>query len=274
MIDLKNTTFIIPIKIEHPDRYRNAKIVLNYLNSNFKTNVFIHETTSGESRLNFIGDLKNLNIKLWQFNENVYPTPIPFHRTKYLNMMLDEVETPVTVNYDIDVILDPSNYKECEELITSGIADVIFPYENGNGQYMIEQSFDYFGFENSNYSMDFVNSSGGKTLAPAECGHCIFFNTDVYKKRSGENENFVSYGPEDKERMHRFQKLNHNVIWRDGRHVYHFEHHRGNDSWVTNPYFQHNWEIFDSIKLMDEVTLTEYYKTPNYVDRYKTIGNK
>lgn len=274
MIDLKNTTFIIPIKIEHDDRYRNAKVVLNYINSNFKTNVFIHETARGESKLDFLSDLGNLNIKLWKFDEADYDQPIPFHRTKYLNIMLDSVETPVTINYDIDVILDPSNYKECEEMITSGVADVIFPYENGNGQFMVEMGFDYEGFANSNYDINFLNSSNSKTAAPAECGHCIFFNTDVYKKRGGENENFISYGPEDKERMYRFQKLENIVVWREGKHVFHFEHHRGNDSWVTNPYFQHNWKVFDDIKLMDKHTLEEYYKNQDYTNLYKTIGNK
>jgi predicted glycosyltransferase involved in capsule biosynthesis len=274
MIDLKNTTFIIPVKIEHPDRYRNAQIVLKYLNSKFKTNVFIHETTRGESRLDFLAELDNLNIKLWKFDENDYDHSIPFHRTKYLNIMLDEVETPVTINYDIDVLLEPNNYKECEEMIISGIADVIFPYENGSGQFRVEMNFDYNGFVDSSYSMDFINSSDNKTLAPAECGHCIFFNTDVYKKRCGENENFISYGPEDKERMYRFQKLGNTVIWREGKHVFHLEHHRGDDSWVTNPYFQHNWKIFDDIKLMDDQGLIEYYENQNYTSTYKTIGNK
>ena len=37
--DLTKTTFIIPIKIEHKDRYRNAEMTLNFLNKheyNFK----------------------------------------------------------------------------------------------------------------------------------------------------------------------------------------------------------------------------------------------
>ena len=49
MIDLTNTTLIIPIKIEHPDRYRNAKTVLGYINKHIKTNVFIYEISDGES---------------------------------------------------------------------------------------------------------------------------------------------------------------------------------------------------------------------------------
>jgi predicted glycosyltransferase involved in capsule biosynthesis len=270
MLDLTKTTFIIPIKIEHPDRYRNARNVLGFLNSNMKTNVFIYESShDGNSRLDFLDDLKNLKIKKWNIsNEQA------FHRTKYLNVMLDSVETPVVINYDIDVILDPLNYKECEDMITSGIADVIFPYENGIGQQMVENSFDYSGFVDSNYSIDFLNSSNSRTPEAAECGHCMFFNTDVYKKRCGENENFISYGPEDKERMYRFQKLGHSVLWRQGKYVYHFEHYRGSDSWISNPYFDHNWSVFNSIKSMNDNDLISYYENQDYRLQYKTIGNK
>ena len=41
--DLKNCTIIIPVLVEHPDRYNNAKTVLSYINKNFATNVFIYE---------------------------------------------------------------------------------------------------------------------------------------------------------------------------------------------------------------------------------------
>ena len=41
--DLKNTTFIIPIYIESPDRVLNTKITLSYLFKHFDTNVIILE---------------------------------------------------------------------------------------------------------------------------------------------------------------------------------------------------------------------------------------
>lgn len=270
MLDLTRTTFIVPIKIEHPDRYRNARNVLGFLNANMRTNVFIYEAShDGNSRLDFLDDLQNLKIKIWNIVEES-----AFHRTKYLNIMLDNVETPVVVNYDIDVILDPLNYKECEDIITSGASSVIFPYENGRGQQMVGNSFDYDGFLNSNYSIDFLNASDSKTIEASECGHCIFFNTKIYKKRGGENENFISYGPEDKERMYRFQKLEHNVLWRPGKYVYHFEHYRGSDSWISNPHFNHNWDVFNSIKSMNNNDLASYYENQTYLGQYKTIGNK
>lgn len=270
MIDLEKTTIIIPIKVEHSDRYRNAKTVLEFLNHHFETNVFIYEASSdGETRLDFLGSLGNLNIKHWCIQEEE-----SFHRTKYLNIMLDEVETPVVVNYDIDVILEPQNYLECQNEILEGKSKIIYPYENGNGQIMVLESFNYEGFSDSNYSIDFINSSSEKREHPAECGHCIFFDTYTYRLWGGENEDFISYGPEDKERMYRFQKLTNSVSWRQGKKVYHFEHYRGNDSWTSNPHFDHNWGVFENIKAKDILSLIDYYRDTHYSNRYKTLCKK
>lgn len=267
MIDLKKTTFIIPIRIEHPDRYRNAKIVLNFLNFNFYTNVFIYETSpSGETKLDFLENFNNLNINHWCIKDEP-----AFHRTKYLNIMLEEVKTPVVVNYDIDVILDPKNFLECQNQILEKKSKVIYPYELGNGQIMVLESFDYEGFQNSNYKIDFINNSEEKREYSSECGHCIFFDTFSYKKWGGENENFISYGPEDKERLYRFQRLTNMVSWREGEKVYHFEHYRGNDSLSLNPYFDPNWKEYEKIKLMNIIDLIDYYSDTEYSKKYKTF---
>ena len=264
MIDLLKTTFIIPIKIEHPDRYRNSNITLNFLNKHFKTNVIIHESSeTGKSKLDFLDSLNNLNVTLIEIQEEN-----SFHRTKYLNKMLDLVETPVVVNYDIDVILDPQNYLECQNQILSGESEVIYPYEKGYGQIQVMQKFDYLGFGESGYDINYINSSDSISKSESECGHCIFFNTDTYRRYGGENEGFISYGPEDKERMYRFQKLS-KVKWVDGKFVYHFEHFRGRDSWVTNPYFNSNWGLFENIKSMSDHGIIQYYLDVDYLNKYK-----
>lgn len=265
--DLSKTTIIIPIKIEHRDRYRNSEIILNFLNSNFYTNVFIFETSNnGGSRLDFLESLENLNIKHW-----CIPDEDSFHRTKYLNIMLDEVETPVVINYDIDVLLSPQNFMDCQKDILEGRSKVIYPYEKGNGQIMVLENFDYNGFKDSGYSMEFLNSSQNTREFIAECGHCIFFDTNTYKLWGGENEDFISYGPEDKERLYRFQKLTNSVSWREGEKVYHLEHYRGNDSAISNPHFNQNWKVFESIKSMDISSLSNHYKNIWYSEKYKTF---
>lgn len=271
MIDLSKTTLIIPVKVEHEDRYRNARTTLGFLNKHFKTNVFIYEASSdGKSKLDFLKDLKNLKIKTW-----VVPETSSFHRTRYLNEMLDKVKTPVVANYDIDVIFDPSNLQECQDMITDQGVDVVYPYENGQGQYQVFPNFDYVEFEKSDYNLNYLRPPRPELhLWTAECGHCIFFKTSTYRKWGGEHEGFIAYGPEDKERMYRFQTLGCNVQWRPGKRVYHFEHHRGSDSWSTNPHFRDNWILFEFIKSLSPEDLKRYYTDPDYSSKYKKIGAK
>ena len=268
MRDLNKSTLIIPIKIEHPDRYRNAKTTLGFLNSHLNTNIIIYEVSDdGITRLDFLKELINLNI-----NHIIVKSEGSFHRTKYLNIMLDMVKTPVVINYDIDVLLDPANMEECQNLINSGKASVIYPYELGLGQIQVRESFDYGGFIESGHSMEFINNSPSLNLYSAECGHCIFFNTKIYRDLGGENENFISYGPEDKERLYRFQILTNSVIWRNGFRVYHFEHYRGEDSWTDNPSYYHNWDVFNKIKNLSSDELSAYYNNPEYCMEYTNIG--
>ena len=263
-------TFIIPIMVEHEDRYKNAKSVLGYLNKHFSTNVFIYEICEEGSKLDFLSSLENLRITHW-----ISKPESAFHRTKYLNIMLDEVETKVVVNYDIDVLIKPNFYRECVDKISRGESDVIYPYKFGSGgQRRIEKTQEtHSTFLASGYDLDLVDRGEiPKSDYDAEYGHCIFFNTEIYKKYGAENENFVSYGPEDKERGERFKKMGFNVDWIPESMIYHFEHHRGFDSSNNNPHISRNWDVYNECKAMDGDQLITYYKNQEYNKKYKTIG--
>lgn len=262
MTDLTNTTFIIPVRIEHQDRYNNAECTLTYLNHHFKTNVFIYEVSDdGSTKLDFLPRLKNLNVSI--INDTYSGT---FHRMHYLNVLLNEVTTPVVCNYDIDVTLVPKIYQHAADLILKNEADVVYPYGWGYYQAKVNKSFDRTLFlENCDLlEIDSVHLTNGSS----ECGHCVFFNTEVYRKEGGENENFISWGPEDKERAYRFRKLGYKVFWLDNVYVYHFEHERGSDSGKTNPYLEHNEYLFNSLLRMNDTELRDYYKAQTYIQQY------
>lgn len=272
MKNLKDCTFIIPVKIEHQDRYNNARSVLGFLNYHFQTNVIIYEVSEdGESRLNFLDDLKNLDIS--HTISSLLPSK-PFHRTRYLNIMLDKVKTPVVVNYDIDVFLPPQSYLTCRDRIVNGEVDVYYPYSFGASQYQVLSSVDRTRF-NLDFSIKSIlpyTGSNGIGRYYSEYGHCIFFNTDVYREFGGENEEFISYGPEDKERGIRFKAFTDKVEWLDDV-VFHFEHHRGNDSSFTNPHINPNNLLFNKIQsLIKDRGLIEYYWDRPYYKEYKKIG--
>ena len=261
MIDLKETTFIIPVTIESDDRLRNAKSVLGYLNHHFNTNVIIHEFTKDVSKLNFIEKLNNLKIEhIVEVNSLT-----DYHRTRQLNQMLNMVNTPVVVNYDIDVVLPVNSYVTSQERILSNNSDFVYPYGHGRFQKQVLENFSRTVFD-TNFNINSIDDIFWK-IHNSEFGHCFFANTEKYILAGGENEDFVAYGPEDAERAYRFKKLGFSISRIDDF-VYHFEHSRTSFSSNTNARFYQNHEVFDKILKMNDSEFLDYYKNPEYTKKY------
>ena len=251
-IDLKDCTFIIPVKLESQHRIKNAEIVLNFLNDNFDTNIIIYEFET-----NKVPELINITDNINYINEK-NPENKPFHRTAFLNKMLKLVKTIITVNYDIDVILPLASYIAARDAIKSNHQfDLIFPYGMGQFQKMVSENIKDELISNKNI---FKIMDENSIIHSAEFGHVQFFKTSSYIQGGMENEYFISYAPEDKERNYRFITLGYKVGRINDSFVYHLEHERGFDSNYSNPYFQKNIDLWNKIQNMSTFELMEYYK--------------
>jgi len=262
MINLNKTTFIIPVCIESQDRLNNAVTVLGYLNHHFNTNVIIHELVSGETKLPFLNDFKNLNIKhiIEQSDMSTY------HRTKQLNIMIDLVKTKVIVNYDIDVLLPVESYVKSVNMVLSDDSDVVYPY--GDGRYQ-KRVFTTFNRNDFNFDLNNIKD-GDYDVWDAKCGHCFFINTKKYKQCGGENELFIAYGPEDSERYDRFHKIGYKVD-RVNDIVYHLEHSRTPFSDLNNRFYHSNFLLFEKLTIMTKEEIINYYNNKAYKNKYKTF---
>lgn len=237
--DLKDTTFIIPCGIEQEDRLINLKIQLKYLLDNFNTNIILIE--SGKDSFYSQMQLTEREISMIDY-EFIYSEDEIFHRMKILNMCLKKVKTKVVVNCDVDALIPLDKYLYCQELILDNVYDMIHPFSNPPGVYLINQK-----------DKDKINYKDIKTIQPfcdrtkASNGYLIFFKTSEYIRMGGEDERFVSYSPEDEERVLRakYHKLRHVYI---NSEVYHLEHNRGINSCNKNPYFIENEKLFKSLR--------------------------
>ncbi len=263
-LDLSKTTFIIPVYIESSDREINTRITLKYLTTHLATNIIIleHDVTPKVPKI-----LKELGLEgqlSYMFSQRNDAGNEIFHRTRFLNEMLNHVNTPVVVNYDIDVLLKPEVYFECQERILKGI-DLIYPYFWGNSQYQVFNS----GRSKLINTLDLNNLvPADYNITRSEYGHCQFFNTKSYKLGGMENEGFISYGPEDKERGYRFKKLGYKVLWHDN-YVYHIEHSRGINSSSKNPHIVNNHNLLKKIESFEKNQLKDYYSKLDYIKKYK-----
>ncbi len=170
MINLKDTTFIIPLRIESADRMRNVITSVCYLLSNFDTNIIVKE---GDSSTVF------LHHVLPQVKEFLEVEDIPnlthvfedtsaseFHRTRYLNEMTHMATTKVVVNYDCDIILPLGTYIKAQEMIIDGPSDVVYPYGFGNYARMAQVDDEIVSeFLSEGFSIDLLESKSATNNA-------------------------------------------------------------------------------------------------------------
>jgi len=284
-IDLKNTTFIIPLRVDTGDRLRNVVLSTAFLLNKFDTNVIIKEVDS-ERRfeayclpiIKRLADTTNLK----HIFEVETRTDDSFHRTKILNDMVMESTTDVVVNYDTDILLPISSYTKAVEML-GGEYDVVYPYrfgEKGERKVKLDITIrtpeDMANFENYPEVRKFISSYDPDSFDKyfyyphqqgegwAEYGMVQFFNRQVYLDGFLENEGFVAYAPEDVERHHRWGVLGYN-IGRVDNYAYHLEHERTQNSWFHNPHMQKNNELWEQLKVLNKEQLTEYYKQQDYI---------
>jgi hypothetical protein len=267
-IDLKEATFIIPIRIESTDRLRNVITTTAFLLENFDTNIIIKEVDS-ESVFHYqampiLDDILDFKVEINHIFEKS-DEPL-FHRQKVLNEMIMEAKTEIVINYDCDVLLPLDSYHEAYQSILHHTHDVIYPY--GQGMYQKQVFATDEIVSQFLKTGDFDNLDRHSKVHTSDFGWVQFFNRQIYIDGGMENENFKAYSPEDKERFYRFNKLGYNVGRVNG-YVYHLEHFRGENSWFNNPHMNSNIEEWEKIQMMNEDKLLEYYSNQSYLKKYK-----
>jgi len=274
--NLKDTTFIIPIRIESDDRLRNVITVCCFLLANFDTKVIIKEVDSTSVFVRdalpqiteYVGEgIRNLK----HIFEESDPNDHVFYRMRYLNEMLAMCETPVVANYDCDVMMPIETYLKAQEVLVNNEADVIYPYGEGIWQKKVYAD-DTRVSEFLSNDCDFNILEKKIEMDAAHAGHVQFIRRDVYIEGGMENENFKGSAPEDKERIHRFVTLGYRVA-RIENFIYHIEHSRGPNSWPVsfhgNPHMMENQKLWQLLQGLDKAQLRRYYDSQKYLRKYK-----
>ncbi len=264
-IDLKDTTFCIPLRIETQDRMRNIITSLIYLLRGFDTNVIVKEYDSKSTfRDSVVPILQsalpeyNLNNMNHIFEETDEYT---FHRTRLLNDMTMMADTPIVVNYDSDILLPKESYVLASQTIRDGKAKCVYPYGYGEYQYQVFADDDAVTeFVNSNFNFDAFTQT---RQYDAKFGFCQWFDRKEYIRLGMENENFISYGYEDDERFTRFSQLS--TVARVEDAVYHLEHRRTYNSWFNNPHIEANRDLFNKLSKMSPEKMLQYYTNQSYM---------
>ena len=271
-IDLSQATFIIPVRIESPDRLRNVVTTTAFLMENFDTNIIIKEVDKEpvfqRDAIPLLEEILDFNI--WQnFNYIFEKSDDPlFHRQRILNEMIIESDTEIVINYDADAILPKESYELAYKGIMDGVYDVVYPYGSGMYQKQVaatDVTVSSF-LETGDY--EFLNAVSKDHTS--DFGWVQFFRRQVYIDGGMENENFKAYAPEDKERYYRFNMLGYSV-GRIENYVYHLEHARGENSWFSNPHMDDNQMEWVKLSNMTKEQLLQYYSEQEYLKKYACL---
>lgn len=246
-IDLKDLTFTIPVFFDHKDRKQNLDIGVCLLQSSFDTNIIIGEQ----------GGVQFEYMKQWcryiKFSEK------NFHRTRMLNVMAYAAKTPYVANWDADVVITPFQVYLTVLKLREG-ADMVFPYDGRFARWprelwfkKIEKALDIGVFKG-----EIPKGHRGADIEDMySVGGAVFFNKESFIAGGMENENMVSFGPEDCERNDRFTMLDFKIARVKG-YLHHINHWIGPDSSKYNPFFRDNHKEIDKIRLMSKEQLQRY----------------
>lgn len=252
-IDLSDCTFLIPIRLESPDRRANLEIVLGYLSRHLHTQILVLEADRAPLCQAIAAEFPRVEYLFVEEDSS------QFHRTRHLNTMLRRVQTSVAVNYDADVLLPVASYRSCYREVLQRGGDLVYPYRFDQKSV---RNVNAAGRQRLATSLSLADlTAGDYATAVAECGYCQFFKRESYIEGGMENEEFISYGPEDRERTLRFLRLGFQVRWLDAT-LYHLEHFRSVNSSPENPYWWHNVRLYRRLTSMSNTALRDYYLMP------------
>jgi glycosyltransferase involved in cell wall biosynthesis len=234
--NMADVTFVIRSRIDSFQRKENLDTILHYLNSNFLTNIIIHEVDYTQKIIpNF--KIENLQYKF------ILDKSIIFHKTKYANEMIISAKTPYVAIWDIDSIAPPEQVVESVLELRKQDVVMSYPYDGRFFACNEEITSLYKNLLNIGILISFLpvmplmhsyNSSGGAFIV----------NKKRYLEFGGENESIFGWGLEDAERIKRMEVQNSKIFYSSGP-LFHLFHPIGdNSSFLNSKYEIQNRKVF------------------------------
>lgn len=245
----KVLSIVIPVRIDSDNRLANLKTVLGWT-KNIGCRLTLLESDKSP-RLSGISK-KYAHVD-YVF---VYDTAPVFHRTKYINELLECATTDIVAVWDSDVIISYTQVLQAVELIMREGCTIAYPYDGAFFKLSEELS--------SKFRRDLdIGYLQSLSLLPLfnrpSCGGVYFVDRELYLSVGGENENFIGWGAEDEERLRRVQILGGKANWISKGGSYHLYHEIGYQMQSLRSSAIYNMRTeFVKICCMDRDELKEY----------------
>lgn len=245
-LDLKDVTFLIPLRVDSADRLRNLGIILRYLDEHLDTRFLICEDDPGEPQFPALAaQLGELAGRCEFFQAPPHPGGF-IHRTRDLNLLAERATTPIVAVYGTDVLLLPAQYREARAAIAAGKA-MVLPH----GGLVADLDRGLVDRIDRTLRVDDIDlfTPHAKVLSSFSAGGAVFHDRQALLDAGGYNENFVSWGFEAAEMVERLSKLGLGIGRIPGP-LYHLTHARTGNSSERHPYFERNRQELQAVQAM------------------------
>ena len=120
--DLTDVTFIIPVRITSDQVIENLNTTIGFLKKHFNTNFYVLEADTEQRYF----PVKNQMGVRYDFIRDDNPI---FHRTKWINRMLNSVDTPYVAVWEPGVICSAYQITDAVNKLRSGSVVLSYPYD-------------------------------------------------------------------------------------------------------------------------------------------------
>ncbi|WP_439490434.1 galactosyltransferase-related protein [Algoriphagus sp.] len=225
--NLQDFTFLIPLRIDSVNRLENTLVTIEYILSNFETHISILEASDRNTGL--------LNRLLPKDVNHIFIEDLDtiFHRTKYINQLVESVDTEFIIVWDTDIIIPTEQLNQSVDLLRKNEVDFVTPFKDK----FLDTSDILRDLYIQSRDIDLMEMHQGKMKAlynPNPVGGAFLAHRKVYIKAGMENEKFYGWGREDGERVNRWKVLGYRHQHIEGV-LFHLTHERGMNSTFHSP---------------------------------------
>lgn len=198
MTTYNDITIVIPVRIDSLQRAVSLKRLLLFLKQFVDIDILIIESDT-TSKVESMKSVRTI------FVEDTAPL---FHRTRLVNRAIRQTSRCYIGVWDADVLINAESFEKAIRMLRNGEADVVLPYD-GRAINLTDESI----------------SDGQVMFGHFSVGGIFMLSRDLYWKSGGENEAIVGWGPEDIERVKRWEILGYRISRLEGA-LWHYDHPR------------------------------------------------
>ncbi len=198
--DLKDVTFLIcftPCSVE--DLY-NLRCLIKYFGRYFITNLMVWEL--GQTP-HFPQELLKSTVR-YKFCQERFPVA---QKAKYLNKMIEEVETSIIAIWEINEIVPPDQLYDSVRGLTTNKPDYSYPFNSNCVRYVDRFLLETIVENNENFAGICERAQLRQEVMHEFVGQSVLIGHQVYKNAGRENENISDWIMNCQERRKRFEIL-------------------------------------------------------------------